>query len=65
MKEWIHQHYPQLRDIDNSQEALDELARVIIEAWEAIPQSAIDHLIRSMDYRVNAVLAAEGWHTKY
>jgi hypothetical protein len=47
------------------QEALDELARVIVEAWEAIPQVAIDHLIRSMDYRVNAVLAAEGWHTKY
>jgi transposase len=65
MKEWIHQHYPNLRDMGDSQEALDKLARVIVEAWEAIPQDAVDHLIRSMDYRVNAVLAAEGWHTKY
>jgi hypothetical protein len=65
MKEWIHQHHSNLRDIGDSQETLDKLARIIIEAWEAIPQDTIDHLIRSMDYRVNAVLAAEGWHTKY
>jgi NAD dependent epimerase/dehydratase family enzyme len=49
----------------DSQEALDKLARVIVEAWEATPQDAVDYLIRSMDFRVSAVLAAEGWHTKY
>jgi DDE superfamily endonuclease len=65
MKEWIHQEYPDLRRTGESQEAYDTLAKVIIEAWEALPQGYIDNLIRSMDSRVNAVLAAQGWHTKY
>ena len=51
--------------MSKSQAAYDELARVIVEAWEAIPQDYIDGLIKSMDNRVNAVLAAKGWHTKY
>ena len=41
------------------QVAYDELVRVIVEAWEAIPQDYIDHLIKGMDSRVNAV------HTEY
>ena len=65
MKQWIHDNYAHLKDMGDSQAAYDELTRVIIEAWEAIPQDYIDHLIKSMDYRVNAVLAAKGWHTKY
>jgi hypothetical protein len=65
MKEWIHQHYSNLQDIGDSQEALDKLARVIIEVWEAIPQDTINYLIRSIDYRMNTVLAAKGWYTKY
>jgi hypothetical protein len=64
-KEWFHQHCPHFKEMGSSQEAYDELARVIVEAWDAIPQEAIDHLIKSMDYRVNAELAAEGWHTEY
>ena len=43
----------------------DELIRVIKEAWNAIPQSAIDSLIKSMDTRVEAVRLAEGWHTRF
>jgi transposase len=65
MKEWIQKHYPELSEMGHTQEALNELARVIVEAWEAIPQEDIDHLIKGMDYRVNAVRAAQGWHTKY
>ena len=48
-----------------SQSTYDELARVIVEVWEAIPQDYIDNLIKSMDNRVNAVLEAKGWHTRY
>jgi transposase len=65
MKKWICEHYPELNEMGKSQQAYNELARVIVEAWEAVPQEAINNLIRSMDYRVNAVLAAKGWHTKY
>jgi hypothetical protein len=65
MKQWIHEHYPHFKERGESQQADAELARVIVEAWEAIPQEYIGDLIKSMDYRVNAVLVAEGWHTKY
>jgi hypothetical protein len=56
----IHEHYPHLKEMGESQAAYDELARVIIEAWEAIPQDYADGLIKSIDNRVNAVLDAEG-----
>jgi hypothetical protein len=65
MKQWIHDNYPRLKEMGDSQAAYDELARVIVEAWEAIPQDYIDDLIKSMDNRVNAMLHAKGWHTKY
>jgi hypothetical protein len=47
------------------QTAYNELVWVIVEAWKAILQDYIDGLIKSMDNWVNAVLNAEGWHTKY
>jgi DDE superfamily endonuclease len=65
MKQWIPEHYPQLKEMGESQAAYDELAWVIVEAWKAIPQDYINDLIKSMDNRVNAVLDAKGWHTKY
>jgi transposase len=52
MKQWIHEHYPHLKEMGESQQVYDELAWVIVEAWEAIPQEYIDNLIKSMDYRV-------------
>jgi hypothetical protein len=41
------------------------MGRIIIEAWDVIPQEYIDGLINSMTTRVNTLLEAEGWHTKY
>jgi DDE superfamily endonuclease len=65
MKQWIYENYPQLKEMGASQAVYNQLARVIVEAWEAIPQDYIDGLIRSMDSRVNAAINARGWHTKY
>jgi len=39
--------------------------RAIRVEWAAIDQDLIDGLIRSMDNRVNTVLEANGWHTRY
>jgi transposase len=64
LKQWIHDNYPQLKEIGDSQAAYDQLARVIVAAWKAIPQDDIDGLIKSRDNRVNGVLRAKGWHTK-
>lgn len=65
MKEYIVKHHPELSTMGKSQVAYDEMARAIIEAWEAIPQSYIDGLIESMGRRCQAVRSAKGWHTKY
>jgi DDE superfamily endonuclease len=65
MKQRIHDNYPQLKEMGDSQAAYDKLARVIVEAWEAIPQDHIDGQIKSMKNRVNGVLVVEGWHNKY
>ena len=65
MKEWISEHYPHLQTMGKSDEDYAALYDAIERAWNAIPQSKIDTLIRSMGRRVQAVKKAKGWHTKY
>ena len=65
LKEWTFENRPHLKELGKGQEGYDALATAIFDAWEAIPQSKIDELILKMDNRVNAVIAAKGWHTKY
>lgn len=65
LKEWIIENKPHLKDLGKGQVGYDALAAAIVEGWEAIPQPKIDALILSMDNRINAVLEAKGWHTKY
>lgn len=59
MKQWIHDNYLGLKELSKSQATYNKLARVIIEAWKAIPQDNIDNLIRSMNNWVNAILDAK------
>lgn len=42
-----------------------KLKRAIIEAWETITDEEIRDLIRTMLARCQAVIDADGWHTKY
>ena len=51
--------------IGKGQAVYDELAKAIQEEWEAIEQEKIDALIKSIDNRVNAVLHAKDWQTRY
>jgi hypothetical protein len=44
---------------------LEELKAAIKEAWASILQEKIDHYILSMPDHVQAVITAEGGHTKY
>jgi hypothetical protein len=41
------------------------LRALVKEAWDAVPQSLFDELIDSMPARVQAVIGAKGYHTKY
>jgi hypothetical protein len=44
---------------------LDLLIRYAITTWESLGESILNRLIDTMMYRVNAVLEAKGWYTKY
>ena len=65
VKQALVEKHPELLDQGKTQEAHDALAKAIVEAWDALDQDIIDSLIRSMDSRVNHVIAAKGWHTRY
>jgi transposase len=65
LKQWIHEHYPKLNEMGANKEAYQSLFQAIRKGWEAIAQNAINDLIKSMDTRVNAVLHAKGWYTRF
>jgi hypothetical protein len=41
------------------------IMELIEQAWEALGDDYFDRLIRSIDSRVNVVLEAKGWYTRY
>ena len=46
------------QDIRNIEECLKQ-------AWDALPNSLFEELIRSMEKRIKMCIKANGWHTKY
>jgi hypothetical protein len=48
-----------------NKEVKNRFSELIKKAWEALGQDYFERLIWSMDSRVNAVLLAKGWYTKY
>ena len=66
LKEYIYKLDPELATIKGDNEELRiKFMRLIERAWEDLGQDYFDGLIQSMDSRVNAVLLAKGWYTKY
>lgn len=60
MKDWIQECYP-----EDHQLSYDALHDVVRAAWEAVPESFLSDLIESMQARCQAVIEADGGHTKY
>ena len=48
-----------------SEEARARLESALQVAWDTIDQEFFDKLWQSIDTRVKACIAANGWHTKY
>ena len=65
LKEWVCEHYPDLREMGITEDAYQRLYSALQEGWEAIPQTKIDHLIKTMDQRVESVRLAKGWHSRF
>jgi hypothetical protein len=64
MKDWIQDHYWQAR-YDVAKVPLQELRRIILEAWDAVPDDYIQSLYNSWWDRCQAVIDANGGPTKY
>jgi hypothetical protein len=63
MKDYIENHYPDLPA--GRQRTYDQLRQIVQEAWDSITDEVLRELIGSMKERCQAVIDADGGHTKY
>ncbi len=60
MKDWIQANYD-----ENDLRSYPTLRTAITEAWEAVPESYLEALLQEMPIRCQAVIEANGMHTRY
>jgi transposase len=66
LKNTIYTIDPELKNMKGkSEEVKQRFIIAIMNAWEALGDDYFEGLVRSMDTRVNAVLEAKGWYTRY
>ena len=65
LKTIIRQNHPELDNAPDNDTTLCALVEATIEAWESINDYVLKNLSDTMPYRVQAILAADGWYTKY
>jgi hypothetical protein len=65
LKELIYKLHPELRSNTKSQASIDKLRKVLPQVWNSIPREIVEKCCQSMKSRLEAVIAAEGWYTKY
>ena len=66
LKETVYVVNPGLDLVMGGDDAVkDALSKALVEAWQLIPQRYFDAVIESMPRCMEAVVASEGWHTKY
>jgi transposase len=59
MKDWIQERY------DDRLRGYDELREAIIAAWDAVPDAYLNQLLEEMPAKCQAVIDANGLHTRY
>lgn len=65
LKEAIYQLNPDIDLITNKQAQAQALREVLPEAWKSLRPEVIQGCLDSMRHRLQAVIDAHGWHTKY
>ena len=66
LKEVVIEEFPEVQDAKGESEVdLKNIEEALKKAWLLIPTSFFESLVESMSRRVQAVIKAEGWHTKY
>jgi transposase len=65
MKVEIYKLYPELEHADDTEDTLAHLIEAAKEAWHEIDSTILYNLSITMPHRVQAVIDANGWYTKY
>ena len=65
LKEKILEYHPELSDLPKNLTTKQRLCEAAIEAWEAFEDELLEKLVSSMPRRLEALVAAHGWYTKY
>jgi transposase InsO family protein len=65
LKSNIRKMFPHLEHLKSGKVDKEELERCIKAAWDAITLDEINNLIDSLPRRIEAVIRAKGWYTKY
>lgn len=65
LKDEIMQAHPELASIENRVQAIEYMIRYIQEAWANLKDEWLEGLALGMQRRVDAVIQAKWWYTKY
>jgi len=65
LKELIYKLDPELDLITNKDAQRDRLFEVLPKVWEQILVKTVEACLKSIRLRLQAVIDAGGWHTKY
>ena len=66
LKELVVVMFPEvMKNTSETEEARKELEHALQSTWDALPNSFFESLIEGMPRRIQALLDAKGWHTKY
>ncbi|VVT43788.1 uncharacterized protein SAPINGB_P000146 [Magnusiomyces paraingens] len=65
LKEEICKRLPELSLLPQNNQSLNKLGEAAVEVWEDFHQDLINKLVLSMPRRLQAVVDANGWYTKY
>jgi transposase len=65
LKQRIHIQYPYLASLPKTIEAKQQLIQAAVAVWEELEPEILKKLVITMPERLQAVIDADGWYTKY
>jgi hypothetical protein len=66
LKVWVYEMFPEVaNNKSESEDARQRLESCLQAAWDTLDKGLFDNLGASMPARIEACIAAKGWHTKY
>jgi DDE superfamily endonuclease len=65
LKAEMYRQFPDLIGMPNTEATLDYLIQCAIHTWDTLEFSLLNRLMDTMEHRVEAVIDAKGWYTKY